>query len=78
MVKLSTLICVLHFRLCSRKILRFLRKGTFINHMSMVIGREGSSEMLKICSEQGGRGPVKCSEFAQTKKLEQKIAFYSH
>ena len=53
-------------------------KGTFINHMSMVIGREGSSEMLKICSEQGGRGPVKCSEFAQTKKLEQKIAFYSH
>ena len=54
------------------------RKGTFINHMSMVIGREGSSEMLKICSEQGGRGPVKCSEFAQTKKLEQKIAFYSH
>ena len=52
--------------------------GTFINHMSMVIGREGSSEMLKICSEQGGRGPVKCSEFAQTKKLEQKIAFYSH
>ena len=53
-------------------------EGTFINHMSMVIGREGSSEMLKICSEQGGRGPVKCSEFAQTKKLEQKIAFYSH
>ena len=52
--------------------------GTFINHMSMVIGREGSCEMLKICSEQGGRGPVKCSEFAQTKKLEQKIAFYSH